>query len=126
MANTTNKADNKDLKELQAKIKELEAKNAALEKEKEEIKAQEAAAEDINKETEDYLNERVEVTLFKGPGRYKEDVYVSVDGKAYQIQRGVPVKIPRRVALVIEASEKAKIENEIRFDAQEAAFAAKS
>ena len=35
-----------------------------------------------------------------------EDVYVSVNGKRYQIKRGVAVDVPWNVAKVLERSEK--------------------
>ena len=36
----------------------------------------------------------------------KDDVYVNVNGKRYQIKRGVAVDVPWNVAKVIERSEK--------------------
>jgi hypothetical protein len=36
----------------------------------------------------------------------KEDVYVSVNGKRYQIKRGVAVDVPWNVAKVLERSER--------------------
>ena len=36
----------------------------------------------------------------------KDDVYVSVNGKRYQIKRGVYVEVPWNVAKVLERSEK--------------------
>lgn len=35
----------------------------------------------------------------------KEGVYVAVNGKPYQIKRGVPVEVPASVAEVLEHSE---------------------
>lgn len=46
----------------------------------------------------------VAVRLFKDGDRYKDDVFVAVNGRAYQIQRGVTVKVPRYVADVLEQS----------------------
>lgn len=48
------------------------------------------------------MNEKVEIRLFKDNDRYKDDLFVAVNGVGYQIQRGVKVKVPRNVALVIE------------------------
>ena len=45
------------------------------------------------KKAEDYWNEEVEIQLFKDSGKYKDDVYVAVNGKNFLIQRGVPVKV---------------------------------
>ncbi len=54
----------------------------------------------------EWLQERVPVTLFKDDDKYKDDVIVSVNGYAWQIQRGVTVMIPRYVALQLELIEK--------------------
>ncbi len=48
----------------------------------------------------------VEIELFKDNGKYKDDMTVLVNGKCWKIQRGVKVKVPRYVALVIENSLK--------------------
>lgn len=48
--------------------------------------------------------EYVEVTLFKDGRDYKDDVFVAVNGERLQIKRGVPVRIKRKFARVIEAS----------------------
>ena len=50
-------------------------------------------------------NELVEVELFKDNDKYKDDVYVSVDGEHIQIKRGVKVKIKRKFAEVLANSE---------------------
>lgn len=44
------------------------------------------------------------VRLFKDAGKYKNDVVVIVNGKAWQIKRGVNVQIPISVAEVLEHS----------------------
>lgn len=54
--------------------------------------------------TEQYYKEPVPVMLIKDNNRYKDDVTVTVNGINYQIQRGVPVTVPRCVALVLERS----------------------
>jgi hypothetical protein len=52
-----------------------------------------------------WLEEYVSVQLFKDGKDYKDDVYVSVNGENCRIQRGVPVKIKRKFALVLEQSQ---------------------
>lgn len=52
----------------------------------------------------DYYEEKVPVFLMKDGGKYKDDMTVTVNGKNYQIRRGVQVMVPRKVALVIERS----------------------
>ena len=49
--------------------------------------------------------ELVEIKLFKGDGKYKEDVFVSVNGENCVIQRGKRVKIKRKFAEVLDHSE---------------------
>lgn len=53
-------------------------------------------------ENEKRMQELVPVKLFKDKNKYKDDVIVSVNGKIYQIQRGVEVKVPRFVKEVID------------------------
>ncbi|HWQ51081.1 MAG TPA: hypothetical protein VN369_04685 [Terriglobales bacterium] len=51
------------------------------------------------------LEEYVTVQLFKDGGRYKDDVYVAVNGENCVIRRGLPVQIKRKFALVLDASQ---------------------
>ena len=46
--------------------------------------------------------EKVRIKLFKDNGRYKGDLFVSVNGVNYKIRRGVEVEVPRAVAEVLE------------------------
>ena len=47
----------------------------------------------------------VRIHLFKDNGRYKDDVFVGVNGETYLIQRGVDVEVPKAVAEVLRHSE---------------------
>lgn len=48
----------------------------------------------------------VTVHLFKGTtGKYASDVFVGLNGKSYQIQRGVDVEVPAGVAEILKHSE---------------------
>lgn len=58
-----------------------------------------AAAQD------EFYNEKVPVMLIKDNAKYKDDVTVTVNGTNYQLRRGVPLMVPRRVALVLERSK---------------------
>lgn len=58
-----------------------------------------------NDERKAYMNELVEVRLFKDNNKYKDDVYVSVNGENCVIKRGIPVKIKRKFAMVLENSD---------------------
>ncbi len=69
-----------------------------------------AADEEVTKNTatvsDDYLEELVEIMLFKDSDKYSDDLVVTLNGKNYQIKRGVKVMVPRKVQLVIEDSMK--------------------
>ena len=57
------------------------------------------------KRQEAYLNEYVEVRLFKDNEKYKDDVYVAINGKNCVIRRGVWTRIRRKFALLLDQSE---------------------
>lgn len=88
--------------EYEQKLAEKEAENARLRGEK---KTASQRAKQAAKEYEDYLNEYISVKLFKDNDRYKDDVYVAVNGQNCMIKRGEWVKIKRKFALVLDASE---------------------
>ena len=56
-------------------------------------------------EVEAYLNETVAVKLFRDNDRYKDDVYVAVNGQNCVIKRGEWVNVKRKFALVLDQSE---------------------
>ena len=47
----------------------------------------------------------VPIRLFKDNGKYKDDVFVAVNGRTFQIKRGMTVMVPRYVAKVLEQSQ---------------------
>ena len=88
--------------EYEQKLAEKEAENARLRGEKksaEELKRAKA------KEYETDLNEYISVKLFRDQDKYRDDVYVAVNGQNCIIKRGEWVKIKRKFALVLDASE---------------------
>ena len=88
--------------EYEQKLAEKEAENALLRGEKRnEIEMAKATADEYEK----YLNEYISVKLFKDNDRYRDDVYVAVNGQNCMIKRGEWVKIKRKFALVLDASE---------------------
>ena len=88
--------------EYEQKLAEKEAENALLRGEKRnEIEKAKATADEYEK----YLNEYISVKLFKDNDRYRDDVYVAVNGQNCMIKRGEWVKIKRKFALVLDASE---------------------
>lgn len=68
--------------------------------------AEQAAEQQAAEQTEmiDPMKKMVKIKLFKDGKEYKDDVFVSVNGKSFQIQRGVEVEVPLAVAEVIERS----------------------
>lgn len=68
--------------------------------------ADEEATENAAPVSDDYLEELVEIMLFKDSDKYSDDLVVTLNGKNYQIKRGVKVMVPRKVQLVIEDSMK--------------------
>lgn len=48
------------------------------------------------------------IFLFKDDDAYKDDLFVSVNGRNFQIQRGVEVEVPACVAEVIRNSDRQK------------------
>ena len=87
---------------------EYEAKIGALEVECAEKKAAEIDQRHLRefmKNQEAWLNEYVEVRLFKDNEKYKDDVYVAINGKNCLIRRGVWTRIRRKFALLLDQSE---------------------
>jgi len=52
-----------------------------------------------------YMEEYVDVKLFKDNDKYKDDVFVSVNGENCVIKRGERVRIKRKFAEVLDHSE---------------------
>ena len=57
-------------------------------------------------ERERWLNEYVQVQLFKDGKEYRDDVCVSVNGENCVVRRGVPVRIKRKFALALDAGRR--------------------
>ena len=63
----------------------------------------------------------VRIRLFRDNGRYKEDLFVSVNGVNYKIRRGVDVEVPPEVAEVLEHSQRQDERTAARIAAAETA-----
>lgn len=70
-----------------------------------------------------YYEEKVMINLFLDNDKYKDDVIVAVNGKAWQIQRGVDVEVPRYVAEVLNSSMKQDRATALRIKEMEEEFA---
>jgi hypothetical protein len=88
--------------EYEQKLAEKDAEVALLRATK---KAEEDKKREAARKREEYLNEYISVKLFKDNDRYKDDVYVAVNGHNCIIKRGEWVKIKRKHALVLDSSE---------------------
>lgn len=96
-------AETTELEDAANKIKELEEKLAEAEKVIESVtnaKASEKVTESVTN-TEVAEEARVKIKLFKDNKDYKDDLTVGVNGKIYQIRRGVEVEVPQSVYEVI-------------------------
>jgi len=82
------------------------AEKARKQAEKEALKATEP--EEAPFSIAEYLNERVPFIAILDDDKYKDDIVVTVNGKAYQIQRGENVMIPRFVHNAILDAERQK------------------
>ena len=71
---------------------------------------------------EAYLNEYVAVKLFRDNDRYKDDVYVAVNGQNCLIKRGEWVKIKRKFALVLDQSEIQDMQTAEYLEAEQARY----
>lgn len=91
-----------EMSELDKKIEALvEARIAAILKERENS---EKNAPSKNVKKDDSLEEYVEVELFWDGGKYKDPVFVQVNGANCVVQRGIPVKIKRKFYYTLEDS----------------------
>lgn len=112
----TKKNEEFNIEDVQAKIAQMlaeaEAAKAEAQKLVEEARAaagaKSAAEEEKAKKAAEhaaYMEEYVEVKLFKDNDKYKDDVFVSVNGDNCVIKRGERVKIKRKFAEVLDHSE---------------------
>ena len=94
-------------KELEQMREEYEKKMAAPEPDPDDGKhrAVREAFEKTLKSQEEWLNEYVEIKLFKDNERYKDDGYVAINGKNCVIRRGEWTRIRRKFAMLLDQSE---------------------
>lgn len=117
--------------QLEAKVAELEAKNRALEEEKERREQLEQAASMQTEQLRAVLGaskhtitpyrstEKVKIKLPKDNFQYKDPLYVCINGRNVVIQRGVNVEIDKYIADFIEQMERDHEEIEQKADQQE-------
>lgn len=100
---------NKQQEDIAKDMEELKAERVALTEETSKLLAVKTALEDTSIAKSGKRSERpvkmVKVKLYKDKN-VKRDVFVSVNGKTYQIQRGVEVEVPDFVKEVLDNMEK--------------------
>lgn len=70
-----------------------------------------------------YWNELVEVKLFKDNNKYKDDVFVSVNGENCVIKRGIRVKVKRKFAELLDKSDLQDYETNMLIEKKSSEFA---
>ena len=98
-----------------------EAENTAKETVEE---AKKAAAEEAPAANPD--EELVPIFLFKDNERYKDDKFVAVNGRTFQIKRGETVMVPKYVADVLEQSMKQDMATANMIERESAEYEAKA
>lgn len=102
--------------EIKAEVsREVKAEKAEIPEEEKEMWAQ-------IEEEKKHLNDPVTIQIFKDGNKYKDDVFVGVNGKTFLIQRGVPVTVPRYVANVLQESQAQDLEAAAYAEAQQREF----
>ena len=96
-------------REMEAMRAEYEARLSAMQSApcapKEEAGGEKERLRTFVQNQEKWLNEYVEVKLFKDNEKYKDDVYVAINGNNCVIRRGVWTRIRRKFALLLDQSE---------------------
>ena len=125
--------EKKTLAALRRQMEEMrasyEAKIDALETERAEKQANEMSEKRLRefiKNQEAWLNEYVEVRLFKDNEKYKDDVYVAINGKNCLIRRGVWTRIRRKFAMLLDQSEIQDLRTAELMEQEESRFADES
>jgi hypothetical protein len=110
------------VKELETKLEELEAENKQL-KEQSEKQPEALVLPDAKfTPTIPYIaKKKVMIELFKDDQRYREPLFVGINGRFMLIQRGVPVEVDDYVADFIEQqkAEEARIMRKVELEEQE-------
>ena len=129
MANEVKAKSDIDLADVTKQVEELLAK-AREEAEKiiADAKATSSGAltdeqKKANAERDAYWNELVPVQLFKDNDKYKDDVYVSVNGENCVIKRGERVMVKRKFAEVLDKSSISDFETSKLIEKKSSEFA---
>lgn len=128
----TEKANKTESINLADVTKQVEAMLAKAKEEAEKIVADAKASvggelteeqKKANEERKAFWNEPVEVKLFKDNNKYKDDVYVSVNGENCVIKRGQRVQVKRKFANVLDNSDMQDYETSLLIEKKSSEFA---
>ena len=95
MARTANKAETPE----ETKVEETTAAETP-----EETKVEETTAVETPEETKDSVEYVDHAPLFRDGEKYKNPLNVTINGVKYSVPRGVPLRLPKVVAEVIDQS----------------------
>lgn len=123
--------EKKTLAALQREMEEMKSAYEARISEMQEAQAKKEADNadrllSFLKQQEAWLNEYVEVRLFKDNEKYRDDVYVAINGKNCVIKRGVWTRIRRKFALLLDQSEIQDLRTAELMEREASRFAAES
>ena len=76
-----------------------------------------------NEERKAYWNELVTVKLFRDNHKYKDDVFVAVNGENCVIQRGTEVQVKRKFKRVLDNSDLQDYETSLLIEKKSSEFA---
>ena len=79
-----------------------------------------------NTKTAENKNNWVTIQMFRDSGKYKDDVFVAINGRRWQIKRGVPVQVPPEVARILEQSMRQDAATAELIDQKSSEFAAET
>ena len=65
----------------------------------------EVKKEEVKKDSKAFWSELVPFRAFKDDDKYKDDIFVAVNGRTYLIKRGEEVMIPRNVYEVLKQAD---------------------
>ena len=103
--NTTVAALKKEMEEMRASYEEQLANLRAAKDKEEDARKKAQNLQRFLRLEEAYLNEYVEVKLFRDNDKYKDDVYVAINGKNCVVRRGEWTRIRRKFAMLLDQSE---------------------
>ena len=106
------KAEREEAARMLAEAKRMTDGTVLSEERKREIEEDRARGEEL-----------VEIKLFKDTGKYKDDVFVGVNGESIAIKRGERVRIKRKFAEVLDNSEHQDYETSRLIEAKSEEFA---